>query len=113
MLITEPPTKGAQDGDNNRPEVAAQTQRHTVTTSMSPSLEPAPNREATAFHAPAIALNASTHPEAPTGGTTGSTSTRTMSAVKNAPTASNRPPSRRSQPRTVCGARPNSAAIER
>lgn len=90
MLIST----GGHDGDGSRPDVAAQTLRHTGSRPTSPPR----NREEAADQAPAIAVSASAHADPAGPGTTGSTSSRTITEMKNDPTTSTREPNRQRRP---------------
>lgn len=106
MLPPRTRPDGPQPGVSSAPPVAAAAACQPVTVTT-----PAPNRAVIAVTAHDTAATASPQADPVGSGNTGSTATATTRAVKNDRTTSSRPPSRRSQPRTVSEARPKSFAI--
>jgi hypothetical protein len=96
-----------QPGASNRPPDTAAASNHGGTAPTSGQRDP------TAADAPATAATASANTDPIAAGGTGSTPTRTSSAVNTNRTASARPAKQRSHPRTVSTGRPTTAAIAR
>jgi hypothetical protein len=95
-----------QPGANSRLLDIADTHSHIGTPNT-------PNRPAAALTAAWTAANASAHAPPAGAGITGSGDNARSSTVNTRRTASKRPASRRSQPRTVSAGRPNPTAIRR